>query len=385
MGYGITTIAHLAKTKKVRLTTAVLAVAAVSAAALGVSGRVQAAGPNCNVSTTAYPTVQAAVADSSCSTIKVAPGTHTEAGQIVINRNLSIVGANKNTTIIRTSTDTTGAYLDDSSAWILVNSGFTFNLSGVTLNGGGMKITNAILSHGSGTIDGNIIKNIAFEQSGPAYNGAGIALYGANMKVSNNDFSDIGREGVFTALSSTATIKDNTYTGKGTGNWLDYAFEVGHNSTASITGNTVSANTGVATVDGSTSAGILVSTYYDVTGTASGATITKNTITGNTEGIAVGASPTDASVVVAHNNDVSGNSTNGVSSTNAHVNATCNWWGAANGPSSVGSGSGDHVTANVTFSPWLKTSNLNGSCNDNGHHDNDGGHHDDQDKHHEHR
>jgi hypothetical protein len=45
------------------------------------------------------------------------------------------------------------------------------------------------------------------------------------------------------------------------------------------------------------------------------------------------------------------------------VDATCNWWGAANGPGSVGPGYGDKVSTNVTFSPWLTTSNLSGPCN----------------------
>ena len=34
------------------------------------------------------------------------------------------------------------------------------------------------------------------------------------------------------------------------------------------------------------------------------------------------------------------------------VNAAFNWWGAANGPGTVGPGSGDKVSANVDFSPW---------------------------------
>ncbi len=40
----------------------------------------------------------------------------------------------------------------------------------------------------------------------------------------------------------------------------------------------------------------------------------------------------------------------------AIVQATCNWWGAADGPSTVGPGSGDAVTANVVFEPWLTAS-----------------------------
>ena len=42
-----------------------------------------------------------------------------------------------------------------------------------------------------------------------------------------------------------------------------------------------------------------------------------------------------------------------------HVDATCNWWGDDSGPSSVGPGSGDAVSANVLYNPWwTKTSTL---------------------------
>ena len=48
------------------------------------------------------------------------------------------------------------------------------------------------------------------------------------------------------------------------------------------------------------------------------------------------------------------------------VDATCNWWGNFTGPSTIASGSGSKVTNNVTYSPWLQTSNLNGDCEANG-------------------
>jgi hypothetical protein len=47
----------------------------------------------------------------------------------------------------------------------------------------------------------------------------------------------------------------------------------------------------------------------------------------------------------------------------ADVNATCNWWGATDGPSGNGPGSGDAVSANVTFAPWLTAPAPGGPCN----------------------
>lgn len=52
-------------------------------------------------------------------------------------------------------------------------------------------------------------------------------------------------------------------------------------------------------------------------------------------------------------NDISGNSHAGLrNDTPTSVNATCNWWGAADGPSGVGGGSGDAVVGAVAFAPF---------------------------------
>jgi len=42
-----------------------------------------------------------------------------------------------------------------------------------------------------------------------------------------------------------------------------------------------------------------------------------------------------------------------------HVNATWNWWGAANGPSGSGPGDGDPVNDYVDYDPWLTSPNPN--------------------------
>jgi nitrous oxidase accessory protein NosD len=298
--------------------------------------------------------IQNAVAKASGGdTINVCAGTYVETGQIVIDKDLSIVGEDKATTIIQPAQDTghgSGTNLDAGS-WFLVNSGVEFNLSNVTLDGTGRSVQVAINSHGTGTIDNNIIKNNVY----PSYDGRGIALWDANMTVSNNTIQNFGRIGIYVGSGvSAAVIDGNTIIGKGTGDHLDYAVEVERGGFAEVSNNIISDCLGIASVDGSTSAGIYVTTYFNP-GTS--ANIHNNTLLNNTTGIAVGYDGSDASIVTAHQNKFAGNG-EGISSTAAIVNGTENWWGAASGPGVVGPGTGDKVSTNVNYSPWC----LNAAC-----------------------
>jgi parallel beta-helix repeat protein len=306
----------------------------------------------------AYSTIQAAIAAATADdTISVCPGTYVESGQIVISQDLSIAGAGASTTIIKPAADTGSS--GDARGWFLVNSGVTFNLSDVTLDGTGRKVYQAIRDKGQGTISDCEFTNIKFEESGPSYAGTAIAVSGSsamNVDVTGCAFSGIGRVGVlyFGSSVTDSTFSGNTYTGKGSGDWLDYAVEAGAGAIVTISDNDISGNTGVASVDGSTSAGIIVTTYY---GSGTQATISGNDISGCTAGIGVGYDGSDTSVVAAHSNNLTGNAT-GIDTTAPLVDATDNWWGSANGPQhasntfNVGA-QGDAVSDNVTFVPWL--------------------------------
>jgi hypothetical protein len=74
---------------------------------------------------------------------------------------------------------------------------------------------------------------------------------------------------------------------------------------------------------------------------------------GNPGAIMIGTA-VDASAVHVTGNNIYGNSPNGATNkAGAALDATSNWWGATDGPSGAGPGSGDAVSANVTFAPWL--------------------------------
>ena len=311
-----------------------------------------AVGPVTNLTTgTTYGTIQTAIdAASDGHTINVAAGTYVEGPQFHIDKNLSIVGADRSTTILKPAGDTGSS--GDSRGWFLVDSGVAFNLSDLTLDGTGRLIYQAIRTLGSGTVTNVDFTEIKYNESGPTYSGVGAAVFGdGNVDFINCTFSEMGRIGVLYYGSGItgSTFSGNTYTGKGTGDWLDYALDISAGAVVDVLNSEISECRGVASSDGSTSAGILVTTYY---GAGTEATITDNTLTDNTGGIGVGYDASDTSTVVAHSNKISGNTDYGVDSTAPTVDATNNWWGAASGPSGEGPGSGDAVSTNVDYSPW---------------------------------
>ncbi len=281
-------------------------------------------------------------------TVNVNSGIYTEIGQIVINKDLTILGADKVTTIANTDQNTGNS--GDSRGWFLVDPGFTFNMSEMTLDGTGFKVWQGIRHKGQGLIDNCIFKNIEFDASGPSYAGTAIAAFGGpamNVNITNCDFSAIGRIGVqyFGTGITGSMYEGNTYTGKGIGDWLDYGVEVGAGAVATIRNSVITGSTGVASSDGSTSAGILATTYF---GAGTTALITNNYINNNTIGIAVGFDGSDASSVTANSNDLSGNTSFAISSTAAIVDATCNWYGTNNAAAVA-----LQISGPVTYVPYL--------------------------------
>ncbi len=310
-----------------------------------------------------FETIQDAIDDSDTSdgdTLQIIATTLAEGPQIHVTKDITMVGTGCGfTTIVPTSnTGTSG----DARGWWLIDDGVEFHLADVSIDGSGYKIYQAFRHKGTGSFDNVCFYNIQYDASGPYYQGVAIAAFGTYGPVDVTDctFDLIGRVGVLYYGSgvSGSVFDGNIYTGKGDGDCLDYCLDISAGVSVTVINNDITGCTGVASSDGSTSAGVMVTTYY---GTGTTADIEYNDITGCTYGIIVGYDETDTSIVEAHYNNIVGNEY-GIASTASEVDATCNWYGDISGPSGEGPGSGDSVSTDVLYSPWLDASSPDGNC-----------------------
>jgi parallel beta-helix repeat protein len=273
----------------------------------------------------AIPDAIAFVANSGV--VHVLPGDY-PTGLVQFDKNLTITGDAVDLPVISATENTGGA---NPTSWFLV-SGVTVAFENLSFDGLGFDVKYAIgYWDGGGTVKGCRFSNI---KSG-TYLGCGVLHYAdTDFSIEGCEFSDIGRIGVFLFdyPARTRIIRGNAYTGKGGVDGLDYAVEVGAGASAIIENNSFKNCTAVASVDGSASAGILVTDYY---GPGTTATLVGNEIENNTSGVAIGYDETDASVVTAIGNRLQGN-TDGISSTGSILTeATSCWWGDAGGPNPV--------------------------------------------------
>lgn len=307
----------------------------------------------------AFSTIQEAIDGASVGgRINILSGSYVTAGQVVISKDLTVVGEDKSTTILKPGQDTSVSS-DDSSAWFLVNKSIEFNLTGVTLDGNApvRKVDKLIITYGTGTIEDNIFKNVKYSQ----YHGRALVIFG-DVTVRENHFEGFQRIGVHIRKSykddsiGTGQVIDNTFQCKGDGDWLDYGIEVGASSYALLEANVISDCRGVASSDGSTSAAILVTDYY---GVGTEANIKENILKDNSTGVYIGYDDPDATKANIHFNSFINNTEFGVFATpNTAVDASKNWWNHESGPSGFGPGTGDAVSDNVVFCPWLSSSDI---------------------------
>ena len=274
-----------------------------------------------------------------------------------------------------------------------------------------------------GTISGNTIHDM-YDADGKG-NGPetfGILVYGdSTVEILNNHISEFSRGGIGVsgdlvgwawgpAPDPVALVQGNTVIGNGfepeTGWWAENGIQFGYGATGQIIENTVTgcwsnsdwSSTGILIVgtegvevlrnlvdDNETGIAVMGLTVWggnpsadnliqgnDVTNSdwgiglqydANTTTILENVISGNYAGIeAFGSAGIEPVGTEVHYNSIAGN-TYGFINWNvlADINATLNWWGAADGPSADldqdgtwdYAGGGDAIWGTVVFSPWL--------------------------------
>lgn len=203
-------------------------------------------------------------------------------------------------------------------------------------SGGGIRASGALTIINS-TLTGNQVSSSS---------GLGAGIYvadGGTVSVSGGEVSDnhAYRGGGFYvtgSLSLSTTVSENSATGHGGGLYV---------------------STGTATAD--------YCTFTGNTSLVTGGGIYNNALLQAANTIFSGNSAQDRAGAVyagsvvdswVHSSCISGNTspnTGGVYSGPTGFNATNNWWGAADGPSGAGSGSGDAVNNRVVVTPFLTT------------------------------
>ena len=227
------------------------------------------------------------------------------------------------------------------------------------------------------TVDKNVFTNdggnVLAQDAGLWLAGSGSA---SNVAITNNAFSNMDNDpdGDFAAINlnggTTADIHGNSSNHDGTFIVLvDYSgATIGTNVTNNESGSTIflgMGNDGV-TISGNTLQngfrGVRLSTAFGGTTKSSAIEVTGNTISGMVDaGVFVDTGTVSDSVAV-NQNAIAGNGDGVRNSSDQSVDASCNWWGSASGPSGTGPGTGDTVSIGATFVPWLTTDQLDVDC-----------------------
>ena len=308
-----------------------------------------------------FSTIQAAVdAASAGDTIEVCPGTYNE--QITINKSLTLNGAQAGVDArgrsaaeaIVSSAGVEGTIIIDPTTGTVTIDGF--DLSGTPTPGSGGVV------YVSGLTDNVVVKNTIIEPS----TADGILFWNAASGTAEQNWikgaSLSGISGGRDAdMTSMLTVKNNR---------IDDAFYgiTGYLDSSLISGNQITGTAaGAAGIGGqfynTTITENQVSGYTAGVGLAfqdylsrgmDAIDVNNNSFTGNAVGVYVNDDITGKTITV-NNNSIAGNPTAGATYGvlgAGILDAENNWWGACDGPSGVGPGSGDAVSANVDFDPW---------------------------------
>jgi uncharacterized repeat protein (TIGR01451 family) len=222
-------------------------------------------------------------------------------------------------------------------------------------------IPSPVLSNSNNVISGNVALNHPNDRAIQIINGL---QPGSGNQIVNNVVQNAGGEGIFLGAGSGDTnslIAGNAVVSASAGIFVGSSVGVtvsGNTVTNTVTGLVI-ASSGHVSI---TANNLLTnSTGLSLTNSASNpVTATLNTLSGNGTGVRFNSG--DAGSLLLNRNAIAGNGAGITNTAVGALNAECNWYGAADGPSGVGSGSGDSVSTGVDFNPWLLSDDLNGPC-----------------------
>jgi hypothetical protein len=354
-----------------------------------------AAAATCSVPTLAYPTIQSAVNDPTCNPIEVAAGTYPESapGPLTINRPLTLRGAQAGQDA-RTRSGPESIISDiqgtSVSASNVVIDGFTVENSTVAaFTGYGIWLNPDV----SGTqILNNIIQN-NIVGIGLANSGAAPAVIRQNLIRNNTRPGGASGSGIYTdqfvggPTVRNVLIEMNSFTGHaGTGGAINisntdaaggvFELDVSANLFDANSRAFVLFNTHNSTFDGNriTNSTFVGSADVRIFDSNSGLLFTNNDLSGGA-GHAVrlsnlGLVSGPSSDVAFHQNNFEDYTLTGLTVDDAPaghvgtVNAECNWWDSATGPTNPNNpgGTGEAVVGNADFTPWLIARAPGGAC-----------------------
>jgi hypothetical protein len=343
---------------------------------LATATALSARGATCSVPSASYPTIQAAVGDSDCTTVNVAPGVYPE--NISITHSLTLNGAQAGQSVgARISggpaeSTLQGANPAGSVPAIMIDAshvivdGFTIKNSVATNAALGIQIK-AVSTYG--VIQNNFVDGIDSADPGPTGTAAGIFIEGGafTIKILSNALQNI---------SATQSAHGFLLGDGNAANPLD-PMDIEHNSVNGITsisagaygllvvnpttyGDIFTADNDFSNLEGST---LVHGLSYDApTGVMSAINNNFTNLIGpTTDNKAIWFSANDPDV---YHTDASGNNFNltiasygiaihpSVNVGGNFVNAGCCWWGSPDGPGPVGPGHGARVSPNVAYNFW---------------------------------
>jgi len=204
---------------------------------------------------------------------------------LIIEKDITIEGEDRDATFLYPSSETT-CCTGDSQAWFLIKERVIFDISNLTFDGKGKRISQAIRSFGTGKIYNNLFRNISWSDN----QGAAIVAFGGNTTIDSNSFSGIGRNSIWAGsyyaeeyfgvnipvIGNNYQIINNILEGKGECDCIDKGIEIGVKTLGTkISGNEIFNYLGRYSAESSYSMGI---SAWNTIGETLGIDISNNSI-----------------------------------------------------------------------------------------------------------